>query len=157
METKENYQGKRHWHFNFWRCTGYGLLGILGFGAFLLLGGIVIMLLWNGLMPTLFQFTTISFWQAVGLALLARLLFGATHHGMHHFGRRGWRHPHHSCCGDNSFQHSHNRENFQNECQCNSSTWQYYDKFWEEEGEKAFHDYVKRKNEGSDKSQETKI
>jgi hypothetical protein len=34
-------------------------------------------LLWNELMPTLFKCPEISFWQAFGLCILARLIFGA--------------------------------------------------------------------------------
>ncbi len=48
----------------------------------------VTMLLWNALLPQLFHFPIITFWQAAGLLLLTRLLFsGANHH-------RGW-HRHH--------------------------------------------------------------
>lgn len=42
--------------------------------ALILLGGTV-MFLWNWLMPTIFGLTTLSFWQAIGLFILARLLF----------------------------------------------------------------------------------
>lgn len=33
------------------------------------------MLLWNALMPAIFGFIKISFWQAVGLVLLSSILF----------------------------------------------------------------------------------
>ena len=36
----------------------------------------IIMLLWNWLMPAIFGLTAISFWQAMGLFALARILFG---------------------------------------------------------------------------------
>lgn len=36
----------------------------------------VVMLLWNWLVPTLFGISAISFWQAAGLFILARILFG---------------------------------------------------------------------------------
>lgn len=42
----------------------------------LLLVGFVTMSLWNWLVPTLFNGPVISFWQAVGLFILAKLLFG---------------------------------------------------------------------------------
>jgi len=38
--------------------------------------GFVIMLLWNWLMPSLFGLATISYWQAVGLLILSKILFG---------------------------------------------------------------------------------
>ena len=36
----------------------------------------ITMLLWNALMPAIFGLTAITFWQALGLMILARLLFG---------------------------------------------------------------------------------
>lgn len=51
-------------------------------------GGCV-MLLWNWLMPDLFGLATISFWQAAGLLLLCKILFGGFgggHHGHDHCG-----------------------------------------------------------------------
>jgi len=36
-----------------------------------------VMVLWNWLMPSLFGLITISFWQAVGIFVLCRLLFGS--------------------------------------------------------------------------------
>jgi hypothetical protein len=47
--------------------------------------GFVIMHLWNWLMPVLFGLRTITFWQALGLFLLGKLLFGGFHrHGGGH-------------------------------------------------------------------------
>jgi hypothetical protein len=40
--------------------------------------GAVVMLLWNALMPQIFAFPQISYLQAAGLLILARLLFGGT-------------------------------------------------------------------------------
>lgn len=38
--------------------------------------GFIIMLLWNALMPVIFRLPEITFWQALGLFLLSRLLLG---------------------------------------------------------------------------------
>ena len=38
--------------------------------------GFIVMLLWNWLMPTLFGLPQIGFWQAWGLFLLSKILFG---------------------------------------------------------------------------------
>lgn len=43
---------------------------------FLLLAGVAVMLLWNWLMPALFALPVISFWQALGLLVLSRILLG---------------------------------------------------------------------------------
>jgi hypothetical protein len=44
--------------------------------------GAVVMLLWNALMPPLLAFPQISYLQAAGLLILARLLFGGTGGGL---------------------------------------------------------------------------
>jgi len=48
---------------------------------FIAVGGWVVMSLWNWLTPALFGFRTITFWQALGLLALCRILFGGF--GMH--------------------------------------------------------------------------
>lgn len=44
--------------------------------VFLTAGSILVMLLWNVLMPGLFNLHAISFWQAAGLLVLSKILFG---------------------------------------------------------------------------------
>jgi hypothetical protein len=51
------------------------LMGVLCIGAFLALG-YVLMYLWNWLMPAIFGLIKISYCEAFGLFILARLLFG---------------------------------------------------------------------------------
>jgi hypothetical protein len=51
-------------------------LAILAMVAFIAIGGEVVRLLWNWLLPTLFGWRQITFWQAVGLLALCRILFG---------------------------------------------------------------------------------
>ena len=51
--------------------------------------GFVTMNLWNGLMPAIFGLKVITFWQALGLLLLAKILFGGFHR--HVGGRREWK------------------------------------------------------------------
>ena len=53
--------------------------------AVLALVGLVVMLLWNALVPGLFHGPALGYWQALGLLLLCRLLFGGLR------GRRSWR------------------------------------------------------------------
>jgi hypothetical protein len=60
-------------------------LAIVAFAAFVAVGGWVVMSLWNWLMPSLFGLKLIAFWQALGLLLLTRILFGGF--GMHRGGR----------------------------------------------------------------------
>jgi len=51
-------------------------LAILGMAAFIFIGGEIVLLLWNWLGPALFGWHRITFWQAVGLLALCRILFG---------------------------------------------------------------------------------
>ncbi len=50
--------------------------------------GALVMLLWNALIPELFQGPMLNYWQAVGLLLLSHILL----RGMSMYGLRGWRH-----------------------------------------------------------------
>ena len=59
-------------------------LAILAFAVFIFIGGEVVKLLWNWLMPALFDWRPLTFWQALGLLALCRILFGG-------FGGRGFR------------------------------------------------------------------
>jgi hypothetical protein len=60
------------------------ILGILFIGF---IAGEVVMRLWNWLLPPLFGWRQVTFWQALGVLALCRILFGG--HGM---GRsRSWR------------------------------------------------------------------
>lgn len=54
-----------------------------GFIAMFLLVGLVVMALWNWLMPVLFGLVTIDYLQALGILLLSKILFGSggTHLG----------------------------------------------------------------------------
>lgn len=47
-----------------------GLIALLG-----ILLGLPLQLLWNWLMPTIFNLPTITFWQAMGLNIMASILF----------------------------------------------------------------------------------
>jgi hypothetical protein len=51
-------------------------LAILGIALFTFIGGEIVMRLWNWLLPTIFGWREINFWQALGLLVLCRILFG---------------------------------------------------------------------------------
>ncbi len=68
----------------FFRVLKFVAIGIVAFTVF----GFVVTHLWNYLMPGLFGLRMITFWQAVGLMLLGRLLFGGFRPGR---GGMGWR------------------------------------------------------------------
>jgi hypothetical protein len=43
-----------------------------------LLNGVAIFLLWNWLMPIVFGLPVLTFWQSIGMSLLAQALFKST-------------------------------------------------------------------------------
>jgi hypothetical protein len=51
-------------------------LMIIGGAAFVLLFGWIVMLLWNAILPDLVNVNQINFWQALGLLVLCKILFG---------------------------------------------------------------------------------
>jgi hypothetical protein len=64
-------------------------LAIVGMVVFMAIGGEVVRLLWNWLAPALFRLPQITFWQALGLLALCRILFGGLGlGGGHRTGRR---------------------------------------------------------------------
>ncbi len=60
---------KRNW---FFRGVKFVLFAVL----FVIVAGFVVMSLWNWLMPALFGWHLINFWQAVGILILSKILFG---------------------------------------------------------------------------------
>jgi hypothetical protein len=66
-----------------------------GFLFFIAFGGAAVLLLWNWLMPDIFQLRRLTFWEALGLLALCRILFGGFGRGGHAHsdrGRRGGEH-----------------------------------------------------------------
>jgi len=101
---------------------------ILGLGIALLVGYIV-MRLWNWLMPELFDLQEVGYWQAVGLLILAKIIFG--------FG--GGDGP-----GGSSKSKKNNRSKKCGSMRRDFSDWKHYDQFWKEEGEQAYKEYLEK-------------
>lgn len=53
-----------------------GPAAMLGLLLVVAIGGAVVQLLWNWLLPPLFGWRQVTFWQALGLLALCRILFG---------------------------------------------------------------------------------
>ncbi|HUI61037.1 MAG TPA: DUF3106 domain-containing protein [Steroidobacteraceae bacterium] len=66
------------------RGAGFAVLAV----AFLAGLSFVVMSLWNALIPAVFHGPAVSYWQAAGLLVLSRILFGGLRGG----GAHGWRH-----------------------------------------------------------------
>ncbi len=116
------------------KTIGFVIVGIVFAAIIAIVLGYVVMHLWNWLMPDLFSITTITFWQSVGVVVLARLIFG------------GFKHPH------NDKHHEKFAEKFRKKHPKfnngpNYDKWEHYDEFWKEKGEQAFNEYVENKGE----------
>lgn len=113
-----------------------GVIAVIGLAV---LFGYVIMWLWNTLMPDIFGLPVISYWQAVGLFILSKILLCS--------GGSGGKHK--SDCSSKK-QEKHKFKSFAtNRCAKSFSDWQYYEKFWEEEGSEAYEKFIKRMDENS--------
>ena len=83
------------------RIFAFAFLGVMVAALFALVFGFVAKWLWNWLMPDIFGLRQITYWQAFGLLLLARLFFGRFgHHAPSHHGHRS---------GKGSFHHHMDR------------------------------------------------
>ena len=67
------------------RGVKFAIMAVLAVTVF----GFVVMSLWNWLMPALFGLHEITFWQALGLLILSKILFGGFRGGPGHGG--DWR------------------------------------------------------------------
>jgi hypothetical protein len=72
-----------------------GIAIFLAFVVFVIVGGVAVRLLWNWLLPDILSVRPVTFWEALGLLALCRILFGG-------FGKGGGRH---------TFSHRKHRRN----------------------------------------------
>lgn len=119
------------------RIFGRVLGGIAVAIAFALVFGVFVQMLWNWLMPDLFKLGTITYGQAFGLMLLARMIFGGMgrHHREHHrfaMGKHGFHGLAWRGCGC-----SH-----EDEANHDIDDWQHYDAWWDAEGREAYKKYA---------------
>jgi hypothetical protein len=69
------------------KCVLFGVLAVL-------LIGLITKLLWNWLVPTLFNGPQINYWQALGLLILSKILFwgfGGKRHYYQHGQHEAWK------------------------------------------------------------------
>jgi hypothetical protein len=110
----------------------YVILGIIGFTLVGGVSGFGIKLLWNWLMPELFNLNEITYWQAIGIFVFAKIIFG--------FGGSSEQKTEKKdkvICGGNKQE---------------SMSWRYYDEWWESEGKHGFEDFIEKRNENYTKN-----
>jgi hypothetical protein len=129
-------RGHRPWHpLRGLRIAGFVVMGVVGAALFALAFGWFVMLLWNWLMPAIFGLGTIGYWQAFGIVILAKLIFGSLGGG--HRGPRGRSHRHGMPgreCADRGWKE-----------EWGGDRWRYWRDYWKEEGSEAFDRFVSRK------------
>jgi hypothetical protein len=116
---------------------GYKVFGLAIGGIFLaafiaLIFGWLVMLVWNWLMPGLFQLPVIGYWQAFGIIILGRLMIGAfppSYYGH----RREW---------DRTWNKFGRWSNWAPKG--DPHNWRHYEEYWHDEGKKAFEDWLDR-------------
>lgn len=116
---------------NPFKIAAWVLGGVLLALLFALVFGYFVMLLWNWLMPVVFGLPEITYLQAAGIIVLTRLLFGGLGHHKHDKHKKFKRK---FDCGD--------------EFKKDAEDWKYYHEYWKDEGEGAFKEYLKKKQEG---------
>ena len=121
------------------RIIGMVFVGVIFAVLFALVFGFLVKWLWNVLMPGLFGVPQITYLQAFGIVVLAKLLFGSF--GSKPHGHDRWsRHPH-------LFDKWHDRfHGFQDSpWSKRSKNWRAYRQYWQEEGKADFDAYMERK------------
>jgi hypothetical protein len=114
--TEFNGTKTRSFRWRLLRIIGLTIGGLFLAALFALVLGIVAQMLWNWLMPDIFGLKEISYWQAVGLLFLGRLLFGGFgHSGSHHHKKRS---------------------------DLNPKDWQKYGRVWRERSEEAAEEMI---------------
>jgi hypothetical protein len=116
------------------RIAGMVVLGVIGAAVFAVVFGWLVMILWNWVMPPIFHLGEIAYWQAFGLMVLAKLLFGGIHGARGRGPSRGpWKG--HNPWGGNPWEGKRRGRD----------EWHLYREFWEQEGRQAFDAYVEKK------------
>ena len=72
MRDFDMHENRRHYGFGHHRMGKALIVGV----AIVALLGLVVMSLWNALLPAIIGVKSIGFWQALGLLALSRILFG---------------------------------------------------------------------------------
>jgi hypothetical protein len=127
----------------------YVVLGIIGAFFFGLLFGWVIVWLWNWLMPMIFGLPTITFWQGVGLFVLAKILFGgfSSHGDSGKSSKKGGFKSEWKKEWDKEWSKEWNEHKG---CGKGFDSWKHYDEWWEHEGKSAFEKFSTQADENGE-------
>jgi ABC-type multidrug transport system fused ATPase/permease subunit len=74
-----------------WRKRRFIMAPLFAAGLFAM--SAIVMLLWNAIIPNVTGALAVNFWQAMGLLVLCRILFGGFRFGGHHGHKPPFMHP----------------------------------------------------------------
>jgi hypothetical protein len=118
------------------RIIGLAIAGLVAAVVIAFLFGYLVVWLWNWLMPGLFGFKTITYWQAFGLVILAKIFFSGIHGGHHGGNHNRWHSSHWK---------KYNRNPGEGWAPAGEySNWRYYEEYWNSEGKASFEAYLAR-------------
>lgn len=124
------------------RIIGWVLAGLAMACFVALIFGLLVMWLWGVTLTPLFGFPKLSYWQAVGLIILGKLIFGG-------FG-------HHPKDASHSSHHAKWHDRFEGRYPCRPPFFHHgkesdnYREFWESEGRQAFEAFMERRRSQQD-------
>ena len=75
----------------------------------------IVMLLWNGILSPVLEINTITFWQAVGIFILGKILFGFKPYGGRSPGK--WKSHRHRWRSMSAEEKSHFRDRWKQRCE----------------------------------------
>ncbi|MBN1500565.1 MAG: hypothetical protein JW982_10430 [Spirochaetes bacterium] len=119
------------------RLKIYKVAGMIAAGIaiaviFAFLFAFLVQYLWNTVLVKIFSIKIITFWQAFGLIILAKILFGG-------FGKNS-HHPH--------SRYKYKKIMMNDEFICDvDGNWDKYSEFWENKGKSAWKEYLEKNEE----------
>ncbi|MCG8333201.1 MAG: hypothetical protein MJE63_01710 [Proteobacteria bacterium] len=157
--TSANETRKRHL-FAVLRVLKWTLLGVIMAVIFALIFGVLVKWLWSVTLAPLFGTATPGYWQAVGIVVLARLVFGGFHRNGHksrysysgHYKnekREAWLRKMH----DRFHEESPISED-DDTLQIPDDLKKHYREFWQKEGKEAFKNYLAKRQSNEENRQE---
>lgn len=116
------------------RIVFHVFVGLLFAVVFALVFAVLVEFIWNTIMPAIFNLKSITFWQAFGMVVLAKLIFGGFGHHIHDRWKKDrsdyWHKKWYPSADEVSPPGKFSKE------------WENYRQYWQAEGKAAFEAYV---------------
>jgi len=133
MEEKTRHRAK------FSRIAAGFIIWLIVTAVFSLAIGAPVMAVWNWIAPEIFGLPAIGYWQAFGIVLLAKLVFGGF--GSHFVPHPGIREEYVRDCGKRFWRRRAHFEKAFRDFGLDDD----YEDWWEKHGSKSFDEYMKQK------------